>query len=307
MDIVLAFWRIQTLPCFLDDYTTARKVTTYINKARNVADTMDAERKRLGIPLAKMMFLAPEHLFRCSSTRMANSAADSEAIVHAVRQFSASYPDLMVVPGTIVWLEEKKLAGHFGRKHLARNSAFVFCNGQLVFRYDKHHDAGELLDVEKQNAKFLPGQLLGSFNLWGLNFGIEICKDHAEQHLVKQATDHGVGKFDIHMIISSTIHNIGNSLHVKDGGLIIHSDGRDDRTSGVAQPTTSKRTGVWEVQPRLAPKTGGKASAGDKLANPGQYLDLNRRNSLTLRCGAAAVGMQFQGFDNDVSVYHMTV
>jgi hypothetical protein len=238
---------------------------------------------------------------------MANSAADAAAIVHAVEQFSAGYPDLMVVPGTIVWLEEKKLAGYFGRKHLARNSAYVFCNGQLVFRYDKHHDAGELLDVERQNAKFLPGQLLGSFGLWGLDFGIEICKDHAQQHLVTQAKLQGAAKFDIHMIISSTIHNIGNSLHVKDGGLVIHSDGLDDRMSGVVQGTKNKRTGVWEVQPRLTPRTGGKASAEDKLANPGQYLDLNRRNSLTLRGGAAAVGLQFQGFDDDVSVYHMTV
>lgn len=307
MDIVLAFWRIQTLPCFLDDYPTAQKVTTYINKARAVADTMDGERVRLGIPAAKMMFLAPEHLFRRSSTRMANLAADAAAIVHAVEQFSAGYPDLMVVPGTIVWLEEKKLAGYFGRKHLARNSAYVFCNGQLVFRYDKHHDAGELLAAETQNAKFLPGQLMGSFDLWGLDFGIEICMDHAQERLVKQAKLQGTARFDIHMIISSTIHNIGNNLHVKDGGLVIHADGLDDRMSGFVQGTTSKRTGVWEMQPRLAPKTGGQASAADKMANPGQYMDLNRRNSLTLRGAAAPAGMQFQGFDDDVSVYHMTV
>jgi hypothetical protein len=254
-----------------------------------------------------MMFLAPEHLFRCSSTRMANPAADAAAIVRAVEQFSAGYPDLMVVPGTIVWLEEKKLAGYFGRKHLARNSAYVFCNGQLVFRYDKHHDAGELFDAEKQMAKFLPGELLGSFSLWGLNFGIEICKDHEKRRLVQQATLHGAAKFDIHMIISSTIHNSGSGLHVKDGGLLIHSDGQDDKMSGFVQGAKDKRTGVWEVQPRLTSKFGGNASAEDKFHNPGNYLDLNRRNSLTLRGGAAPLGMQFQGFDDDVSVYHMTV
>lgn len=307
MDIVLAFWRVQTLPCFLDDFPAARKVATYLDKARAIADQMDTERVRLGIPAAKMMFLAPEHLFRCSSTRMANPAADAAVIVDAVRQFSAGYPDLMIVPGTVVWLEEKKLAGYFGRKHLARNSAYVYCDGQLVFRYDKHHDAGELLDAEKQEAKFLPGQLLGAFNLWNLRFGIEICMDHSCGRLVKQAQAEGADKFDVHMIISSTIHNIGSNLHVQDGGLVVHADGQDTQTSQFVQGTNKKRTGVWEVQARATPKTGGAASAEDRRVNPGNYLDLNRRNSMTLRGGAAPVGMQFQGFDDDVSVYHLTV
>lgn len=151
-----------------------------------------------------------------------------------------------------------------------------------MFTYDKHHAVGELLDAEKQQyAKLVSDQLLGPFDLWGLRFGIETCMDHANGRLVKQDGHGGAGKSDVHMIISSTAHNIGSNVQVRDGGLVIHTDGQDDARSGFGQRVSKQRTGLREVQPRATSRTGGVASTEDPRVNLGNYLDLTRRNSVT--------------------------
>ena len=102
MDLLIAFWRITTLPCDWDDNPVAMKIQGYRNKAIRVLNRLESERQRLGIPAARMAFLAPEHLFRASRQRMAMPEADKKQIVAAVKTLSSTHPDTLIVPGTIV-------------------------------------------------------------------------------------------------------------------------------------------------------------------------------------------------------------
>src|SRR5262245_55728266 len=114
---------------------------------------MESERNRLGMGGAKMIFLAPEHLFRCSTTRMAMPEDDKKQVVAAIKQISGNHQDVMMIPSTIVWLEESAYAKAFNKKFETQNSAFVFHNGKMIFQYNKHSDARELFDAEKAGAK----------------------------------------------------------------------------------------------------------------------------------------------------------
>lgn len=308
MDIVIAFWRITTLPCAWDDDPIATKIQGYREKAIRVLNLMNSERVRLGIPTAKMIFLAPEHLFRASRQRMAMPEADKKQVVAAVRTLSQNHPDTMIIPGTIVWLEQSNFATLFRRKFLARNSAFVYCGGSEVFRYDKHSNAGELLQAEQAEAKFRSGKALGVFDLWGKSFGLEICFDHSNAVLYNQLQTTGRAAVDVHLIVSSTVTNKPGMVAARSGGLVVHADGQDVRDSHTAQPgTLGAKTGVWEMQERQNPRGGGLASAAHKRDNRGMYVDLQRRNSFSHAAPDVPVGQEFRGFPDDVSVYRVTV
>jgi hypothetical protein len=308
MHLLVAFWRIQTLPCHWDDWTIDRKIAGYRDKAIRVLCRMDSERRRLGWPNAKMIFLAPEHLFRCSSTRMAMPEADKKQVIAAVTRLSSNHPDALIVPGTVVWLSESVFASLFRRKFEARNSAFVFVNGSVVFEYNKHSDAGELLDVEKANAKFRAGKKLGAFECWGLNFGVEICYDHSNAVLFEQLQAQGKAGVDVHLILSSTVSNKPGKVAARSGGLLVHADGQDNRDSHTPQPgTTPAKTGIWEVTELDRPRGGGHLADPEfKRTNRGMFMDLQRRNSMTRAQPLAPAPVVFQGFDDDVSVYHVS-
>lgn len=308
MNIIVAFWRIQTLPCHWDDWTIDRKIAGYREKAIRVLCRMDSERRRLGWPDAKMIFLAPEHLFRGSSARMAMPEADKKQVIAAVTRLSSNHRDALIVPGTVVWLSESKFAKVFRRKFEARNSAFVFVNGSVVFEYNKHSDAGELLDAERADAKFRAGKKLGVFECWGLSFGIEICYDHSNAVLYEQLREKNRPGVDIHLILSSTVSNKPGKVAARSGGLLVHADGQDDRDSHTPQPGhTPAKTGIWEVNELDRPRGGGNvADPAFKQANRGMFIDLQRRNSISRARPTAPVPVVFQGFDDDVSVYHVT-
>lgn len=308
MDIIIAFWRITTLPCAWDDDPVATKIQGYRDKAIRVLNLMESERVRLGIPTAKMVFLAPEHLFRGSTVRMAMPEADKKQIVAAVKALSQNHADTMIIPGTIVWLEQSNFATLFKRKFVARNSAFVYCGGREVFRYDKHSNAGELLQAEQADAKFRAGKALGVFDLWGKSIGLEICFDHSNAVLYKQLQTSGRSPVDVHLIVSSTVTNKPGMVAARSGGLIVHADGQDVRDSHTAQPAgVGAKTGVWQMQELLNPRGGGVASADDKRINRGLYVDLQRRKSFSRAAPDVPAGQVFQGFPDDVSVYRVTV
>jgi hypothetical protein len=309
MDIIISFWRIETLPCYWDDRPVATKIQGYLNKAIRVLNLMESERARVGLPTAKMAFVAPEHLFRGGTQRMAMPEADKKRIIEAVRNLSSNHPDTLIVPGTIVWLQESKLAKLFNRKFDARNSAFVFVGGSEVFRYDKHSDAEELLAAEKANAKFRAGKKLGVFQLWGKSFGLEVCYDHSNAVLYNQIQAKGKTGVDVHLILSSTVPNQGGKVAARSGGLLVHADGQDTRTSHQAQPgTQGAKTGIWSVRELDQPRTGRPVADPDhKRLNRGMYMELQRRPSFSKPGSDVPLGQDFQGFDDDVSVYRLTV
>jgi hypothetical protein len=308
MDVIIAFWRITTLPCAWDDAPIATKIQGYREKAVQVLALMESERTRLGIPAAKMIFIAPEHLFRASTQRMAMPEDDKKQVVAAVRTLSQNHPDAMIIPGTIVWLEQSNFARLFRRQFVARNSAFVFVGGREVFRYDKHSNAGELLQAEQADAKFRAGKALGVFRAWGKSFGLEICFDHSNAVLYKQLEAGGRAPVDVHLIVSSTVSNKSGKVAARPGGLIVHADGQDVRNSHTAQVAgVGAKTGVWQMHDRDTPIGGGDGSAEDKRLNRGRYVELQRRNSFTRIAPDVPAGQHFQGFPEDVSVYRVAL
>lgn len=312
--IVIATWRIQTLPCVFDDETIDSKIARYRTKANAVLSQIDAECTRLGIASPHRIFLAPEHLFRRSSAEMALHQDQKDRVIGGVKQISAQHGDAMIIPGTVVWREETGFAKFFGRKFEARNTAFVFQNGTVLHQYNKHSDAGELTDAEKQHSKFRAGQKLGVFSCWGIRFGLEICQDHTKSILINQINQKKKTPVDVHLILSSTVGNQPGKIATRDGGLVVHADGQDAKSSHtpMAVATAGAKTGVWDMSERTTPRGGGVPDdpVAHKQLNRGQYVDLKRRMSVTMRPGPAAAPdptLTFGGFDDDVSVYHLAL
>jgi len=312
--LAIATWRIETNPSPLDDNTIQAKINAYAEKADAALLQLEVEARRLGIDHLHRIFLAPEHLFRRSSAQMALHQAEKDEIMRALRAISARHGDAMIVPGTIVWREETGLARLLRRRFEARNTAYVFQHGQVIHNYNKHHDAGELTQIEMQECTFRAGQKLGVFKCWGLRFGLEICFDHKHSTLYNQLQAKGESPVDVHLVVSSSVPNKGGAAAARHGGLLVKSDGGDSLSShAVRAPNNPARHGVWDVAMREQARSGPQPAhelAQHKRLNRGEYVDLNRRMSVTMRGGmvpAEAPPIVFEGFDDDVSVYHVAL
>jgi hypothetical protein len=310
--LVIASWRIKTLPCVFDDESIESKVARYRAKANAVLAQMAAEAQRHGLASPRRIFLAPEHLFRRSRAEMALHQAQKDQVMAALKEISGNHRDAMIIPGTIVWRSETAYAKLFHRRFEARNSAFVFQNGSILHQYNKHTDAGELTEAERNDSTYRAGQKLGVFKCWGLRFGLEICNDHANSILLNQIAAKKQMPVDVHLILSSTIANKPGKMAARDGGLVIHADGADAKSSHTAQvPGVGAKSGVWEMKERALPigmNTAPEDPETHRRYNRGQYIDLKRRMSVTMRQGEAPLDdprYPFDGFDDDVSVYYL--
>ncbi len=313
-DLAIATWRIKTLPCLLDDMAIHAKINAYAEKADGVLLQLEAEARRLQLPNLHRIFLAPEHLFRRSSTLMALHQDEKDQIMRAVGAISARHGDALIIPGTIVWREETKFATLFNRRFEARNTAFVFQNGSVLHNYNKHTDANELAQIELAQCTYRAGQKLGVFRCWNLRFGVEICFDHKNSTLYNNLQTARESPVDVHLVISSSVPNKGGAVAARDGGLFVKSDGGDNKSSHTLQlPGVGARHGVWGVEMREEGRSGAQPAhlrAQHMIDNRGEYVDLTRRHSVTMRGGvvpAEAPAYVFEGFDDDVSVYHVRI
>jgi len=82
----------------------------------------------------------------------------------------------LIVPGTIVWLEESNFAKLFRRQFVARNSAFVYVGGQEIFRYDKQSDAGELFEAEQRTRSSVPAAVLVTDEFQGFDDDVSVYR-----------------------------------------------------------------------------------------------------------------------------------
>ena len=310
MELVLGFWRVKTLPCYWDNFPVQLKIDRYIEKANAALTQMRSECERLQIADPKLVFLAPEHLFRAGTDRMAMPEASMKRITAAVKQLSQRFPEALIIPGTLVWLDEAlPISQLFKRKHVARNSAFIYAGGKLLFRYDKQSDAGELFEAEKQVAKFVSGDRLGVFTWNQKRFGIEICLDHSRAVLRDNLEQRGKAAVDVHLIIGSSVANKESKIAARFGGLVVHTDGGDTKPSHAPPPLPNQqgpRTGVWKLKELAIGKGDIPATEENKRNVPNAFRDLKRRNSVTVRPEDLA-GIGFEGFQPDISIYHQTI
>ncbi|XXF79038.1 hypothetical protein P2318_04595 [Myxococcaceae bacterium GXIMD 01537] len=106
------------------------------------------------------------------------------------------------------------------KKHrMVRNTAYAFQGGYCKFKYNKQGDFHEVLGGSNHFA-YVPGTENGNFRLNDIDFGIEICLDHALGYLRAQNTN----EVDIHIILSATVVLNPANIIARDKGFIVHSD-----------------------------------------------------------------------------------
>ncbi len=99
---------------------------------------------------------------------------------------------------------------------IAQNVAYLF-KDDVVLKYHKVGNFQEVMN-EQSNIVFAPGNITGLFKVGGVPYGIEVCRDHA-QNVLSSALQN----VNIHIIISSWIPNIPASTALTDGGVLLHS------------------------------------------------------------------------------------
>jgi predicted amidohydrolase len=119
-------------------------------------------------------------------------------------------------------------------EYLARNTAYVLLDGQVLLKYNKQGDFHEVLDGTK--TLHIPGKLDGRFHVRpsnpsyrAISFGIEICLDHAFQTTGKEIPH--LGKVDVHIITSAQLPDRKASYAVTKHGYLVHACSNSDFTT----------------------------------------------------------------------------
>jgi hypothetical protein len=86
-------------------------------------------------------------------------------------------------------------------RKLAQNVAYIFLGDKTL----KYHKVGNYKEVdgEADDLLFLPGSIVGRFNVGGVKYGIEICRDHYQGVLESSVGTRGT--VHIQLIVSSHI------------------------------------------------------------------------------------------------------
>jgi len=220
------------------------------------------------------LFLAPEYLFAKSAEKHAASYDAKTQILTSLVSLSAQYPALILFPGTVAYCKElvtttkNRLAKYAHAMptnpsmprpvRVAHNTAYVFHNGQQVFKYRKATDASELDEEERAGGRmvYVAGTGPSVFNLMGQTIGIEICADHESGCLSRgRASD-----LDIHVILSASATFKPTFACVREGGIVCHADSSNppnvyQKVHGtmVPQPTLGTVSPDPALNPVIAP------------------------------------------------------
>jgi hypothetical protein len=179
------------------------------------------------------VFTAPEWFFKRPDEPF--SEGDKDTIKKTVQQLSYAAPNLLIVPGSVVWGSIKKGL---------HNTTFAYLNGHLLREIDKRLNAGDTATYKDKagteraakaayttgqgrSTPEMGGEAQGSsfFSVGDVNVSLEICADHgralSEQTKSRAAPQHGV---DVQILIShSAMPAIGRQV-VAPGGIVIHND-----------------------------------------------------------------------------------
>lgn len=173
--------------------------------------------------------------------KVAYSDKEKKAILDALSTATSAHPNLLLVPGTIMWREYvyfKKLRAGIERLREGSlspvyNTAPVLTGGETLHLYDKKHPSDEIkTDVrlrgteygdQAERYRFVPGTASGAFQWKGIRFGLEICADHVGAKLRNEL---GAGaRVDIHLLLSAGMMPDHKFNCAKSGGLMINNDG----------------------------------------------------------------------------------
>ena len=121
---------------------------------------------------------------------------------------------------------------------LARNTLYAFYNGAEVGRYHKRADYKEVFAGEDGGGFVIfepgvPGDGCGSrFEVKGIRFGVEICKDHAVGYLSQRSIE----RPDVHVLVSAAVQLVEQHVFVRPGSFLVHASS-DPECSGVWRNT----------------------------------------------------------------------
>jgi hypothetical protein len=122
-------------------------------------------------------------------------------------------------------------------QYMARNTAYVLLDGQVLCKYHKQGDFHEVL--VGTDTVHIPGRLDGRFPVRPtspaqreIRFGIEICLDHACQAVEKDVKN--MGYVDVHIITSAQLPTDEAKVAAANAGYLVHASS-NEANSGVWQ------------------------------------------------------------------------
>lgn len=215
------------------------------------------------------VFLGPEYFFRYAAEFYATpehyaryskkSTAENQGVVNPHRVYSEkekndvlvtliaesrNYADMLLIPGSIFWVEEKT--------GLARQTVPIISNGECTY-YNKHEDAGELAEAEKATLSYAGGSMSGIFDFDGVTFGLEVCKDHANDTLKTECETDG-RILDLYFVISCGLGSTMPSKRppVKNKGVYAICEGILPNSAKMwSKAVQQKSDGTWKkINPR---------------------------------------------------------
>ena len=132
-------------------------------------------------------------------------------------------------PTSVRKVREAKRGTTPGTVYYAQNTAWVMRGGEVLLKYHKRMNGGEIgegdLEYMKANGDsvvWVPGKSTGSFTVEGINFGLEICAEHDGRALQMSLAS---GPVDVQVVISATMKvQPAKAGHVRDGGYLLHCD-----------------------------------------------------------------------------------
>ncbi len=127
--------------------------------------------------------------------------------------------------------------------HVMKNTAFVFLNGKIRFKYNKKNDFHEALSDAGETI-FCPGAKSGFATVEGIDIGLEICLDHAVQALANTPLP-ASGTPMFHILTSASV-GVTHAV-VRENGYLIHASS-DKNMAVVSQKTSTGWNNATPVQ-----------------------------------------------------------
>lgn len=256
-DLFATIWQVNTLVGTSMSEGLAAKKLNMTNAVKTAYTYMESVKGRMQAGNPVYLFVAPEYYWLKGAGMAHFNVQEKDEIFLHLQNLSATYKQLILVPGTVQWMvpkgDYKGITANPQRLNLAKtkNVAFnttpVFFAGERILTYFKKFNDGE---VEKKDALEAvygvgPTGQGQTFEASGLKFGLEVCGDFNEGKLNASLAG---GKVDVMVLTSATMpHDFATGIAkvpVRPGGAFVHCD-----ASAKADSYGMDRNGLWIVAP----------------------------------------------------------
>ncbi len=168
-------------------------------------------------------------------------------------------------------VEKKRYLAEGQVTRLIRNRCYVFKDGSTELVYGKKADMNEAVGSDKGDERaptgiFIPGLKASQKSIGGINFGFEICWEHANG-VLKSVVGTGT-KPDIQIICSAFIENQTLNMVVRPGGFVLHASSRQSDSGVFYKPMTGQN----RQPPRATPPQGLAGGDAGKIERLGESV-----------------------------------